>query len=755
MDVLDAEDEMIPIDALKFSNFSYEAPPTKSSTDKKEYAVIKLNNGLTALLISDQSDLGGASQDYDGDEEVDDDDDDNSEDEETEFNYDAEDEESESFNESYNDTESISHSESSIGVSVLEDDSSYENEKLGMSACAVCVDVGSFNDPEDMPGLAHLLEHVIGAGSRIHPAEEKFGSLVHELGGSFFSATRCECATYYFDCLKDNIQFFLDRFSKHLISPVLDHDTIEEEIENIKYEFQSSVWSNNHVNRKLIMCSTANKTNPAHKIVNGNKIINQNISRESLLRQLCEFWKKNYSAHRITLAIQSKHALKTLEMWVEKYFFDIPCNNLPAEVFPPCETPFNTEEFCKLYTVEPFEDEHLLQISWVLPSVVKLYKSKPLHYIRWLVVQECSGSLLAFLRMKNWASKVTCNDPRSTVDFNSIYSIFSIKITLTHTGVDHLEDACRVIFTYIKFLRESIPVSWIFNEIKTVADILFTHSTETWPLLNVKNLAENMRLYPSTDYLQGEHIFSEYDSDLISQLLDLMKPNKANIMITSLNKSENVPLDNVESLLGKKYHKSDYNPEFEIEDHTAKAYFCLPNANPFIANNFSILDALEDESFPEVISKSGRLETWYKLETKFQRPESCLIIKFASPEASKSARNFVMLEILTLALNRVVRQEIYAALTCGYDYSLSFDENGFEIFLYGFNDKLILLLESVLECVKKSGSISDLISDEEFEEFFESAISKTDLENKPFKLCYQMIQKVIFTLVGAILISYP
>ncbi|XP_039283027.1 nardilysin-like [Nilaparvata lugens] len=690
MDVLDAEDEMIPIDVLKFSNFSYETPPTKSSTDKKEYAVIKLNNGLTALLISDQSDLGGASQDYDGDEEVDDDD--NSEDEETEFNYDAEDEESESFNESYNDTESISHSESSIGVSVLEDDSSYENEKLGMSACAVCVDVGSFNDPEDMPGLAHLLEHVIGAGSRIHPAEEKFGSLVHELGGSFFSATRCECATYYFDCLKDNIQFFLDRFSKHLISPVLDHDTIEEEIENIKYEFQSSVWSNNHVNRKLIMCSTANKTNPAHKIVNGNKIINQNISRESLLRQLCEFWKKNYSAHRITLAIQSKHALKTLEMWVEKYFFDIPCNNLPAEVFPPCETPFKTEEFCKLYTVEPFEDEHLLQISWVLPSVVKLYKSKPLHYIRWLVVQECSGSLLAFLRMKNWASKVTCNDPRSTVDFNSIYSIFSIKITLTHTGLDHLEDACCVIFTYIKFLRESIPVSWIFNEIKTVADILFTHSTETWPLLNVKNLAENMRLYPSTDYLQGEHIFSEYGSDLISQLLELMKPNKANIMITSLNKSENVPLDHVESLLGKKYHKSDYNSEFEIEDHTAKEYFCLPNANPFIANDFSI---------------------WMPLKMR--------------------------------VFQKVVRQEIYAALTCGYDYSLSFDENGFEIFLYGFNDKLILLLESVLECVKKSGSISDLISDEEFEEFFESAISKTDLENKPFKLCYQMIQKVIFT----------
>ena len=30
---------------------------------------------------------------------------------------------------------------------------------LLQSACAVCVNVGSFSDPEDIPGLAHLLEH--------------------------------------------------------------------------------------------------------------------------------------------------------------------------------------------------------------------------------------------------------------------------------------------------------------------------------------------------------------------------------------------------------------------------------------------------------------------------------------------------------------------------------------------------------------------------------------------------------------------
>ena len=35
---------------------------------------------------------------------------------------------------------------------------------LLQSACAVCVGVGSFSDPPDIPGLVHLLEHSESAG---------------------------------------------------------------------------------------------------------------------------------------------------------------------------------------------------------------------------------------------------------------------------------------------------------------------------------------------------------------------------------------------------------------------------------------------------------------------------------------------------------------------------------------------------------------------------------------------------------------
>lgn len=47
-----------------------------------------------------------------------------------------------------------------------------------MAACALCIGVGSFSDPPDIPGLAHFLEHMVFMGSKKHPQENGFDEFI-------------------------------------------------------------------------------------------------------------------------------------------------------------------------------------------------------------------------------------------------------------------------------------------------------------------------------------------------------------------------------------------------------------------------------------------------------------------------------------------------------------------------------------------------------------------------------------------------
>lgn len=117
--------------------------PDKSENDKKLYRVIRLENGLKALLISDPNQNPVPHDDAD---------DGHTHKHKREAVV-SSDEEEESDEE--DDTGKHAVEEGSD-----EDDGGVEthHEKRGkLAACSLCVDVGSFSDPRDVQGLAHFL----------------------------------------------------------------------------------------------------------------------------------------------------------------------------------------------------------------------------------------------------------------------------------------------------------------------------------------------------------------------------------------------------------------------------------------------------------------------------------------------------------------------------------------------------------------------------------------------------------------------
>lgn len=82
------------------------------------------------------------------------------------------------------------------------------------AAAAMDVGIGSASDPEDLPGLAHFLEHMLFLGTEKYPAEHEYTAYLEEHGGESNAFTAHEDTHYYFDVQPAYLQGALDRFAQ-------------------------------------------------------------------------------------------------------------------------------------------------------------------------------------------------------------------------------------------------------------------------------------------------------------------------------------------------------------------------------------------------------------------------------------------------------------------------------------------------------------------------------------------------------------
>jgi Insulinase (Peptidase family M16) len=111
------------------------------------------------------------------------------------------------------------------------------------SAAALDVNVGSFSDPREVPGLAHFCEHMSFLGTKRFPKEEEFSSYLSSHGGSSNAYTDSEDTVYYFDVNAEFTEEALDRFSQFFISPLFTQSATSRELNAIDSEHAKNINS--------------------------------------------------------------------------------------------------------------------------------------------------------------------------------------------------------------------------------------------------------------------------------------------------------------------------------------------------------------------------------------------------------------------------------------------------------------------------------------------------------------------------------
>ncbi|TRY68749.1 hypothetical protein TCAL_02496 [Tigriopus californicus] len=690
------------------------ATPAKSKSDPKEYRTLQLDNGLRVLLIADtaypldqldrqeeaMSQMDSDQEDDDENEEEDEDDDDDEEEEEE-----SEDE----------------------GMDLDEDDRRGKASKslsgLKLSAAGLCVGMGSFSDPESLPGLAHFLEHMVFMGSKKYPDENSFDEFVSKHGGSDNASTDCETTVFYFECQRKSFREALDRFAQFFIDPLMKPGAMARERESVDSEFEMALPSD--YNRKQqIFGSLAKPGHPMGKFMWGNTKSLQSSGKDdkAMHKLLHEFKNRHYTAQFMTLVVQAQQELDTLQEWVVESFSNVPNNKLERETFGHMTEPFDTPSFHRLYKVAPVQNIYQIDLNWALKSMLKEYKVKPLHYLSWVIGHEGRGSLISYLRKKIWALGLTSGNAGDGFEHNSTYSIFSISIVLTKEGFAHLSEVTRAVWAYIDMMQKKGPKERIYKEIQRIEELDFQYGEERQPSDNVETLCENMQLFPPELYLTGDDLMFEFNENSIRECLDALQKDRVNIFVTAKEYEDGC--NQVEEWFKTKYSVEDVPKDWksawngDLSDIQKSLH--LPEKNQFIAENLS-LKALPSGTvprFPIQIKKESNGELFFRPDDHFKQPRAHLHFMLVSPLPLESARNSALLDLMMALTAQSMVEDTYAADLAQLQFQIYGSERGVVLKAFGLNDKLKLVLSEILKHLVEFGESVD-------PEFFEAVKAQT------------------------------
>ncbi|XP_023809824.1 nardilysin isoform X2 [Oryzias latipes] len=658
----------------------------KSPSDPKEYRYIELSNGLRALLISDFSSAGTGSEDEEGEE--------------------VEEEEEETEDSDEGDIQELEDQDEEPGLKRK------RSEK--QAAAALCIGVGSFSDPDDLPGLAHFLEHMVFMGSEKYPAENDFDAFLKKHGGSNNAATDCERTVFQFDVQRKYFRDALHRWAQFFICPLMLEDAMDREVEAVDSEFQMARPSDFH-RKEMLFGSLSKAGHPMGKFFWGNAQTLKHDPKERQIdtyQRLRDFWRRHYSAHYMTLAVQSRETLDTLEEWVRQIFIEVPNNGEPRPDFSHLQEPFDTPAFKKLYRVVPVRKVHAVTISWAVPPQGKHYRVKPLHYISWLVGHEGAGSILSLLRKRCWALALCGGNSKTGFEENTTYSIFSISITLTDGGFQNFFQVIHLVFQYLKMLQTLGPQERIYEEIQQIGDYEFQYQEQTDPIEFVENICENMQLFPKMDLLTGDQLMFEFDSQVIGSVLDLLTPQRANLLLLS-------PDNQGRCLLRERWFGTCFSCD-DIPEKWSQRWagnlelhpdFHLPDENRFIATDFALKESdCPDTEFPVRIVKNERGALWFKKDNTFKIPKAYIWFHLVSPLIQTSPESLVLFDLFINILAHNLAEPAYEANVAQLEYKLVAGEHGVVIRLRGFNHKLPLLLQLIVDHLAGFSSEPDVFA---------------------------------------------
>lgn len=605
------------------------------------------------------------------------------------------------------------------------------------AAAAMSVAAGHFDDPTEIFGLAHLLEHVLFLGSEQFPEANGFQSFLASHGGSLNAWTGTEYANFHFEVDDDYLPDALTIFSDMLINPLMNLSLIDKEINSIDAEFKLKIKDDL---RRLYQVhkETCNPLHPFSQFSVGNNETLREIELTELQTALQDFHKQHYVAKNMCLCIVSKHPAEKLKKLLNSSLAKLSAAKPIAKTsYPALYLP---DQLGVQISIKPLTEARRMIVSFALPDVQKHYKSKPLDFISHLLGDESQGSLLGHFKQLNWVTNLSAGGGINGSNFKD----FNLNLQLTESGLENTDSILNCIFYYLKLIGGSLDEKWRLEEKAKLGELAFDFSDAAKPLEDATHLSNLLFHYPMQDLMSGDFLISCFDTDPIQQCLALMTPQNMRVKIIC----PDAKTDKTAKWYDTPYRIEPLPPALltALSQPETVEQLSLPSKNSFIISSTERQTTSNEYEQPSIILERSDINIWYAQDNAFELPKGDCFISFdcnavhEGPEISAYKRLWVAM------LMDHFNNQFYHAGVAGLHFHLYSHQAGFSLHTSGFSEKQFSLAKELFEQIHTFQGSNDC-----FEQMRKKHLSSLQnaLLNKPINRLFTRLSGIVQRLTHA------
>jgi len=553
------------------------------------------------------------------------------------------------------------------------------------AAASMNVRVGSAQDPDDLQGLAHFLEHMLFLGTEPYPQSDAYQQYISDNAGSHNAFTAQQDTNYFFDIEPSALPGALDRFSEFFLSPLFNADHLESERNIVHSEYMARIRDESR-RENDVLNQLLNPDNPTTGFAVGSRDTLADPEGEATLRErVIDFYHRYYDANVMNLAVVAPQPLDELEALVVERFADIPDHDLSA---PTIDAPLIDPDTLPRYVErQSLQDRRQLRFYFPIPDPTDEYRTKPTQLIAHLLGDEGDGSLLAVLREAGLADGLSAGVGRG--DGNE--ALFAVSISLTPAGAERLDDIEATLFAAIEQIRADGLAEWRYDEQKSLSEQAFRFQQHGAPQQEATRLAMSLSRYPVEDVQYAAYRMDGMDSERQQRYLDAL---------TQDNMLRFYSAPDVESDTVSPWFNTQWKEQPPTATGQALSGLALPEPNPFIASDLTLQGGQDEQ--PTALIETPTFTTWHMQDSRFHTPSVEWRVSLQHPSASYSAEEAVLTRLLAGWLNDSLNEPLYPAWIAGQSFSAYAHARGITLSFSGWRDGQTPLIEQALEQLQQA-----------------------------------------------------